>query len=213
MYPNEGELVTGHTRPKSDSTPFITKQALGSIRADIAVTIRPSWQAHLPENFGSAEHGKLKADQFRTAYEFDIPVSLVALLDAHRETRKVIGNHSVDEDNNAQRIVDNTLDIAMSLPWALSHRTSTFHQDQYTLHMTRYIRGIQSLYPDFNLRPNHHYALHIPDILAGFGPLRGTWAMPLERLIGRVQDLNTNSKIGPSSSIVYLTASNSLLSH
>ena len=36
------------------------------------MTIRPNWQAHLPTNFGSPEHGKLKADQWRTAIEFDI---------------------------------------------------------------------------------------------------------------------------------------------
>ncbi|KDR65231.1 hypothetical protein GALMADRAFT_46839, partial [Galerina marginata CBS 339.88] len=143
---------------------------LSKIREEIAVTLRPVWQAALPENFGSPEHGKLKADQWRTALEFDIPVSLIRAL----AFRKPTGN--INEDARFHQIVEHTLDLAMALAWGLSRRTSEFHAQKYTYFMRRYLAGIQTLFPDYTLKPNHHYALHIPDILMLFGPLHGTWA-------------------------------------
>ncbi|KDR67756.1 hypothetical protein GALMADRAFT_79375, partial [Galerina marginata CBS 339.88] len=168
----------------------ITKDDLIKIQHQISETIRPYWQAHLPQNFGSPEHGKLKADQWRTAIEFDIPVSLIQLL--------ANSKYSLEEPNytRLRKVVEHTLDLAMAISWGLSRRTSRHHAERYAFYMHRYLRGIQVLFPDYDLKPNHHYALHIPDILILFGPLHGTWAFALERLIGRLQGLNTNGKIG-----------------
>ena len=153
------------------------------------MTIRPNWQAHLPTNFGSPEHGKLKADQWRTAIEFDIPVSLVFL----KYTRQSSG---IVEDERFQKLVDHTMDLALATAWGFSRRTSPKHAERYEFYMKRYLTGIKELFPDYDLKPNHHYALHIPEILRSFGPLHGTWAFKTERLIGALQKLNTNSKIG-----------------
>jgi hypothetical protein len=176
-------------RPSTYSNP-ITKEMLVQIREDIGSTQRPDWQGHLPLNFGSPEHGKLKADQWRTALEFDIPVSLIRIKSQQRLTGRI------DEDARLQKLVDHTLDLAMAIAWGLSRRTSSRHAERYTFYMLRYLAGIKELFPDYNLKPNHHYALHIPDILLAFGPLHGTWAFSIERLIGRLQKLNSNSKIG-----------------
>ena len=178
------------SRKSSPSAPFITKQVLEQIRSTITNTIRPAWQSHLPTNFGCAEHGKLKADQWRTALEFDIPVALVKVVASRRKS----GN--IGDDERAQRIVDHTMDLAMAMAWGLSRHTSQSHAERYMSYMKRYIQDIQKLYPDYAIKPTHHYALHIPDMLTGFGPLHGTWAFGLERLIGRLQSLNTNSKPG-----------------
>ncbi|KDR83008.1 hypothetical protein GALMADRAFT_238766 [Galerina marginata CBS 339.88] len=182
---NSGEDDLASTPPE-----VITQQTLMAIRKHIEETLRPDWQAHLPADFGSPAHGKLKADQWRTALEFDIPVSLVQVLASHKST----GN--VEEDARLHQVVEHTFDLAMALAWGLSRRTSKFHAERYSFYMQRYLIGIQTLFPEYNLKPNHHYALHISDILILFGPLHGTWAFSLERLIGRLQKLNTNSKIG-----------------
>ena len=172
------------------TTPFLTKQDLSDIRHDIAATLRPVWQADLPDNFGCAEHGKLKADQWRTALEFDIPASLVKILAKRQST----GN--ITRDMRARRIVEHTMDLSIAIAWGFSRRASTHHAERYAFYMTRYIAGIQELYPDYDLKPKHHYALHIPDVLVRFGPLHGVWAFGLERLIGRLQKLNSNYKTG-----------------
>ncbi len=172
---------------------------LTQIREDICSTQRPDWQAHLPDNFGCPEHGKLKADQWRTALEFDIPISLIRI----KSQRKPSGN--IDVDARLQKLVDHTLDLAMAIAWGLSRRTSAHHAERYMFYMKRYLAGIKDLFPDYNLKPNHHYALHIPDILLAFGPLHGTWAFSLERLIGRLQKLNSNSKIGANLGFLFVS--------
>ncbi len=154
---------------------------LTQIMEDISSTHRPNWQARLPDNFGCPEH-----------LEFDIPISLIRI----KAQRKPSGN--VNADIRLQKLVDHTLDLAMAIAWGLSRRTSPHHAECYTFYMKRYIEGIMELFPDYSLKPNHHYTLHIPDILLAFGPLHGTWAFSLERLIGRLQKLNLNSKIGAS---------------
>ena len=135
------------SRKSSPSAPFITKQVLEQIRSTIANTIRPAWQSDLPTNFGCAEHGKLKADQWRTALEFDIPVALVKVVASRRKS----GN--IGDDERAQRIVDHTMDLAMAMAWGLSRHTSQSHAERYMLYMKRYIQDIQKLYPDtFSMR-------------------------------------------------------------
>lgn len=192
--PDSSDTVLAHpshgaTTPFPPSKP-ITKQHLTQIRDDIRSTLRPDWQAHLPVNFGSPEHGKLKADQWRTALEFDIPVSLIRI----KCMRKASGN--IADNERLQKLIDHTMDLALAIAWGLSRRTSPHHAERYMFYMKRYLNSIKELFPDYSLKPNHHYALHIPDILLLFGPLHGTWVFSIERLIGRLQKMKTNSKIG-----------------
>lgn len=170
----------------------ITKQVLLRIREQISKTIRPSWQASLPSNFGSPEHGKLKGDQWRTALEFDIPVSLVQLLADNDSSSR----SSIEYNAYLLKFVENTMNLSTAIAWGMSRRTSESHAQRYDFYMQRYLAGVQELYPDYNLKPIHHYSLHIPDILRLFGPLHGTWAFLPERVIGCLQGINTNSKIG-----------------
>jgi hypothetical protein len=182
--------IATSTLESASITPFLTKQDLMDIRSDITSTIRPSWQADLPTNFGTTKHGKLKADQWRTAVEFDIPVSLVRILTKRGST----GN--ISRDTRARRVVEHTLDLSMAVAWGLSRRTSPRHAERYDFYMSRYIAGIRELYPDYDLKPKHHYALHISDILLQFGPLHGVWSFSLKRLVGRLQGFNSNYKNG-----------------
>jgi len=183
-------MESDNSHPSEPVENIITKDSLHAIRKHIEATIRPSWQAHLPHNFGSPEHGKLKADQWRTAIEFDIPVSLAQLLHKEKDTISKV------QYTRLSKLVELTFNLAMAIAWGLSRITSAHHAERYMFYMHRYLNGIRELFPDYQLKPNHHYALHIPDILRLFGPLHGTWAFALERLIGRLQKMNTNFKIG-----------------
>ena len=174
--------------PISHSANPITKQMLYQIRDDLQVTRHP--EANLPVNFGSPNHRKLKADQWRTALEFDFPVSLIHI----KSMRKPSGN--ITDDERLQKLIDLTMDLTLAIAWGLSRRTSPHHAERYMFYMKRYLAGIKENFPDYNLKPNHHYALHIPDILLAFRPLHGTWVFCIERLIGLLQRINSNSKIG-----------------
>ncbi|KAI0655866.1 hypothetical protein C8Q70DRAFT_883543, partial [Cubamyces menziesii] len=58
---------------------IITQDVIDVIRADIQNTILPSWMERPPKNFGSASHGKLKADQWRTVCTVSLTITLVRL--------------------------------------------------------------------------------------------------------------------------------------
>lgn len=152
--------------------------------------MRPSWHASLPSNFGSPEHGKLKADQWRSCFEFDLPVSLVQLCVRER------GNRTDEENSRAWDIAQNTINLSLAADWGTSDVTSEGHADKYDHYIKQYVSGLRRLYPSADLHPNHHLALHFSQMLLDYGPAMGTWAFPFERLVGKLQKLNTNSRTG-----------------
>jgi hypothetical protein len=58
---------------------LVGKKELEQIQCDISDTTRPRWQSGPPVQIGTKGCGKLKADQFREAIDFDIPMSLMKM--------------------------------------------------------------------------------------------------------------------------------------
>ena len=174
-----------------DGNPMFGTKELKEIQQDIRDTIRPTWQTGPPANFGSPAHGKLKADQWRTCIEFDLPVSLVRMWETSNE-------RDVPEElrRRRQKVVESTMLLSMAIRWGLSHRTSEKPAHEYKRYMLKYLHTLRELCPNDDLHPVHHNALHIPDFLQRFGPMHGWWMFPFERLIGILQKVKTNFKIG-----------------
>jgi hypothetical protein len=165
----------------------IGKEELRHVQNDIAETTRPRWQAGPPAKFGTPAAGKLKADQWRSIIEFDIPVSLI----------KLWAKAPLNDDNDRRRkILDSTMYLATAIRWATSHRTSEKHAAEYMRNMREYLASVRELFPERNLLPNQHNALFIGEMLLRFGPVHGWWMFPFERLIGLLQQINTNQKLG-----------------
>ena len=169
----------------------LTQEELQALHAALRATQRPSWQRGPPLNLGCASHGKLKADQWRAAIEFDVPIFLAQTW-----------NYTEDEvrsDERKQRkrqLLACTMLLAAAIRWGTSDITSQTHAYNYTRYMMAYLQALLMLYPSFKLRPNHHGALHIGPFLLQFGPMRGWWMYPFERIIGILQKTNTNYKLG-----------------
>jgi len=134
--------------------------------------------------------GKLKADQWREAIDFDIPVSLMKMWS------KPISNQGSHLDDRRDKVLRSTMLLAMALRWGTSHRTSTKHAAQYMKHMRAYLASLRDLFPDTDLRTSHHNALFIGEMLLRFGPVHGWWMFPFERVIGLLQQVNSNCKLG-----------------
>ena len=167
----------------------ISQDDLKAIRNDIAATIRPRWHAAPPANIGHVSHGKLKADEWRSCFDFDIPVSLLRI-----ETRRSASGKQVDEYR--AKLVHSTFLLAIAIRWATSHRTSAMHAEKYTKTMKSYLESLRDLRPTQRFRPNHLNALLIGRYLRLYGPVRGWWMFPFERVIGDLQRSNTNNKPG-----------------
>ena len=167
----------------------ISQDDLKAIREDIAATIRPRWHAAPPANLGHVSHGKLKADEWRSCFEFDIPVSLLRI-----ETRWSASGKQVDEYR--AKLVHSTFLLATAIRWATSHWTSAMHVEEYTKNMKKYLEILRDLRPTQPFCPNHLNALLIGRYLRLYGPVQGWWMFPFERVIGDLQRSNTNNKPG-----------------
>ena len=95
---------SGGVSDKHDAPEVILgKKELAKIQKDIAGTIRPSWHTPPPSNFGTRSHGKLKADQWKSTIEFDLPVSVVQLW--------------YRSDSRRQKLADSTVGLSTALRW------------------------------------------------------------------------------------------------
>ena len=182
------DIAVGNSAVRTPTTAIslLTLEELRQIQLDIRNTLRPSWHEGPPGNLGEKGHGKLKSDQWRSCIEFDLPVSLVSLLQKARSS----------DTARLRQVLDSTMLLATAIQWATSHRTSALHIERYTSLMHRYLQSIRKLRPDLDLHPNHHNALHIQEFLLSFGPMHGWWMYPFERVNGILQSTPSNFKIG-----------------
>jgi hypothetical protein len=159
------------------------------IRDDIAATSRPRWHASPPANLGQVSHGKLKADEWRSCFEFDVPVSLLRI-----EIRR--NPSGTQADDYRAKLVHSTLLLATAIRWATSHRISATHVKEYKTNIKNYLETLKELRPTQRFCPNHVNALLVGDYLHLYGPVRGWWMFPFERVIGDLQRSSTNNKSG-----------------
>ena len=161
------------------------------LRSDISNMITPSWLTSIPTNLGEANHGKLKADQWRTLGTVYLPVSLVRLWDP--DSLKALDDH---RSQQCAKLLSVTLSLISAIIIASSRTTSREKANLYFYHMTNYVKGLRELFPRYKLRPNHHMALHLGEYLHFYGPIYSWWAFPFERLIGMLQRIPNNFQNG-----------------
>jgi hypothetical protein len=170
----------------------VTKQELKLLQKHIESIIRPPYRQAPPRDLGNPGHGKLKADQWKTCIEFDIPVSVAQLWS--RETSPP--GQDLDVTARRDKVFQSIMHLAVAVRWGTSYRISEHHSQLFEENMVAYLRLLLELYPNIQFRPNHHTALHIGPLLTQFGPVHSWWMFPFERVIGILQKFNTNSKMG-----------------
>ncbi|KAH9035453.1 hypothetical protein EDB83DRAFT_2228931 [Lactarius deliciosus] len=165
----------------------ISQDDLKVIWDDIVATVCPQWHATPPADLGQVSHGKLKADEWRLCFEFDIPVSLLCI-----ETQWIVSGRQTDE--HREKLVHSTFLLTTAICWATSHCTSTMHIEKYTNIMKKYLKMLKDLHPNECFCPNHINV--IGNYLHLYGPVWGWWMFPFERVIGDLQHLSTNNILG-----------------
>src|ERR1700692_1572565 len=150
----------------------------------------PTWLGSVPKNFGDASAGTIKADEWRSLITIYLPIALVSLWGAGT-------SHSSDEHAVHLRIIlDHTMELVCAVYLACARTMTTRRAEAYRSHIATYVGKLQKIHPTFSLRPNHHASFHIYDYLLLFGPAHSWWCFPFERLIGILQRLPVNHKIG-----------------
>nr|VWO97532.1 Adenylate cyclase (EC (ATP pyrophosphate-lyase) (Adenylyl cyclase) [Ganoderma boninense] len=182
--PTSGYFFPDSNAPTSGDgakhTPF-TSDVLKHLRRVIAETVLPSWVEKPPSNFGSASHGKLKADHWRTLCTIHMVLTLIPLW----------GQAAASTEQKLA--LQNFIHLVVAVDLATRRTMSPARIQLFDKNIELYIQGLRSIY-DHPLVPNHHMSLHLQECLRLFGPVRGWWAFPFERYNGLLQRLNTNHK-------------------
>jgi len=165
-------------------TVVLDHSVLSEVWADMANTSLPSWISRAPHNLGSRGHGKLKADQWRTACQVNLVITLCRLW----------GHPGAS--SREQALLHNYLSLVIAVHWATTRSTSEQHIELVEQHLVYYVQSTLELFGSRALVFNNHASFHIPECLRAFGPAHGWWAFPFERYNGILQRFNTNSRVG-----------------
>jgi hypothetical protein len=165
--------------PKSTNLFEFTAHQLGQIRLCIQNIFLPSWVERPPRNLGEKSHGKLKAHEYFVLFAVIFPLIMPELWITAGEEEK--------------RHLECFCHLVASTNISMSYTTSNSEADKYTEHYVQYCNMIKSLYPSWASRPNHHYGMHIGDLLKFWGPLACLSEFPGERLNGELASIQTNN--------------------
>ncbi|KAI5993442.1 hypothetical protein EDD15DRAFT_2437983 [Pisolithus albus] len=169
---------------QAKKTQFDAQEVLDRVRSVIRNTMTLSWLGSVPRNFGDTSAGTIKADEWRSLATVYLPIALISLWgqdDCAPELRAVL---------------DHTMHLVSAVYLACTRTTTTTRTSAYRTHITSYVGKLSAVYPNFDLRPNHHASFHIYEYLNLFGPVHSWWTFPFERLIGVLQRLPSNHKSG-----------------
>ncbi|KZT10149.1 uncharacterized protein LAESUDRAFT_756338 [Laetiporus sulphureus 93-53] len=117
---------------------------LRNLQDDIALTVCPMYSSGPPRNIGTKARGKLKADHWKAAIEFEIPVSFMKRW-CHPSTT------AADHDNPRQALACTTMLLACAVGQVTSYPILQEHKDKYTAYMSSYLSEIRRLCPDRSL--------------------------------------------------------------
>ena len=176
------QQLTSYITARLRYNAVLGKDVMAAVWADMARTRTPSWITEAPRNWGTAERGKLSADQWRVVCTIHLPITLIWLWDGETGRKKAM--------------LENFMDLVIAVRIANMRVTTSSQISAYNEHIQRYVSELQSLYPGENLRPTHHAALHIGDILERFGPVHSHSAPFFERYINFLHQININNQVG-----------------
>ena len=155
---------------------------MNAIWSDMRQTRLPTWLTSPPADWGTTRRGKLSADHWRVICTVHLPITLIRLWH--------------DASPRKQQILQHFMQLVNAVHIGNMRVVSAEHIAAYDFYMTKYIKDIKTLYPDQHLKPTHHAALHIGDMLGLFGPSHSHSSPYYERHINLLHHINTNSKIG-----------------
>ncbi|TFY53450.1 hypothetical protein EVJ58_g9445 [Rhodofomes roseus] len=127
-------------------------------------------------------HGKLKADHWRTVCTINMVITLTRLWG------------SVNASAAEHHLLANFTHLVIAVDLASRRSMDASRARLFDFHMLEYLRTLRTLF-EHDFVPNHHLSLHLSSCLLLFGPVHGWWAYPFERFNGIIQRLNTSNQI------------------
>ncbi|MBW0513392.1 hypothetical protein O181_053107 [Austropuccinia psidii MF-1] len=95
----------------------------------------------------------------------------------------------------ANELTKNTFHLISAINIATSWTVSTEDANAFSQHWKKFCLSNQHLFPKQKIKPNHHFADHIPELFQWWGPAQASATWGYERLIGVFAKMPTNNKI------------------
>ncbi|TEB22607.1 hypothetical protein FA13DRAFT_1614184, partial [Coprinellus micaceus] len=170
-------------KPDRRESVVLGRTILQAYKEDRANMELPPWLHAAPKKAGSAGHGKLSADEWRTFCCVNLVVTLVRLW-----------GHTPEKPQ--YRMLCNYMDLVIAVETASTLVTSEADVQLYEFHMKSYLDGLKDLYKEAKVVPNHHLSLHVPEFLRRFGPGPNQRTFGMERYNNVLQRIPTNRQLG-----------------
>lgn len=174
----------GHRKSSRKERVVLGRLTLAEVWLDMSKTTLPSWIGRAPPELGNGKHGKLSADQWRTACTVNLVVTLVRLWGLKSPTER------------QHQMLVNFMDLVTACKLAMMRKTTPTRINQYQEHMHRYLATTKELYVDSALTPNHHLSLHLPRLFENFGPPHAWVCFVFERCVRWLKFIKTSNKFG-----------------
>lgn len=143
----------------------------------------------MPLNYGEASAGIIKAGEWRTLSTIHIPIALATLW----------GDEEFPEQPHFLQLLDYSMALFEAVTLLVRNTMTLPRAVRYRLLLKYWVDNLYASHPhteSHRKKPNVHAAFHLYDFLVLFGPVMSWWTFPFERLIGVLQRINTNDKIG-----------------
>ncbi|KAJ7048866.1 hypothetical protein C8F01DRAFT_1356763 [Mycena amicta] len=157
------------------------------VQTVIAETSTPSWVNHVPKNYGEAGAGSMKADEWRLLGTIFMPIALVILWGEQTGAHKA----------HFFKLLVHSMHLFQATTIVCRYATSEKRATAYREHIRQWLSGLYDCHPHTQgdkKRQNPHAAFHVYDFLLAFGPALNWWCFPTERIIGKLQKINTNGR-------------------
>ncbi|KAJ7749123.1 hypothetical protein B0H16DRAFT_1725162 [Mycena metata] len=182
------------TKPKLNPTyvpppKIMPPESIAFIQCVIAKTQRPIWVRHVPKNFGEAGAGSPKADELRTLAHIYLPISLVILW----------GEKQGEEAAIFKPVLDHGMALFQALNLVYGYTTDRTRVTRGRQHFKQWVDDLFEVHPHtkrHRRRTIVHMFFHTFEFLVWWGPAFWWWCFPLERLIGLLQKVKTNGRLG-----------------
>ncbi|KAJ7737495.1 hypothetical protein B0H16DRAFT_1325856, partial [Mycena metata] len=167
----------------------------------------PLWAGHLPLRVGEAAGGSLTADEYKfaTTGPLAIVIPLVwerFLPEAERDHANAVARHpaAVSEYKKklkAWELAQKKGDKTVRKPREPKEPVQRMRagEDRNFLRLAAALKILvgSSMYGADEMKPNHHWAVHVPAQIRDYGPVYGFWAFLTERLNKVLKNMNSNN--------------------
>ena len=110
---------------------------------------------------------------------------------------------TANQASHLHRVLDHTMLLVSAITIACNCIMSQLHSQIYLECMVAYILQLAKIHPCATVQLYDHLLMHLPHFFSLFEPAWTFWTYPFKQLIGQIQHLLSNHKLGELQQTLY----------